>query len=107
MTTATLKSQPLTDFVHVVHLPRLEIVTLKTASRSCYTECNYRVRSCAKLSRDDFDRFLELGYFLQGQGFHVYGIGDEQWAGRWSEDGGKSWVSFYEYEVSASVDSSD
>lgn len=106
--TATLIKDPIPDFLWVEKLPRLEIIQTKNVSRNCYHEVEYLVRSAAKLNDDDFDWLLSKGYLMSGQMFRVHATydGSEEYKGRWTVDG-KSWVSFYEYPVVCSVDSSD
>ena len=106
--TLSIANDPLTDFVHVEHLPRLEIVSVESVQRNCYSEVTYRVRSLVRLTPADFDYLLDKHFFMHGQGFFIESPhdGSETIAGRWTVDG-SVWVTFYEYRVTCSCDSSD
>ncbi len=106
--TQTLTQDPISDFVTVEQLPRLEIVSVKTIKRNCYIEVLYRVRSLSRLNQDDFDYLLSKGFFMHGQGFDLLSPhdGTEKATGRWTIDQ-SSWISFYEYQVRCVCDSGD
>lgn len=106
--TVSLTKDPIPDFTTVEHLPRLEIVSIQSINRNCYSEVLYRVRSLTKLTKADFDWLLAKGFFMSGQGFHIESLcdGSEDIVGRWTVNG-ESWVSFYQYRVRCYCDSSD